>query len=1151
MKKLFVITMVTMGASLLFADDAYIESNGSQAINTGYYINAKTKIEIDFQMTEIVSQARIFGQSGAGNLAVVYFGDSANNFKFGYGNTSFSGVYLAPNNLQRNTIIYDGPGNKGYLCQGGVQVASADLTAAHDGTANYPMAIFAQCLKADGTSLSDCAKMKLYGFKVYEDGDIVHNYEPAVKGGITGLVDTVTGTFLYDTRTSGGKFTGGGDIQDIDDDPYVESNGTSAINTGVVASPDLKIEIDYMFTDATDPNPEGTGNHWQQRLFGQDTVASMPRISMYINNAQKISLSAGDGWAAVSSGVRPDDLIRRTAIIDCPAQVYAIMTGVTTNWSNKTACTNITKCATRPLALFGDTNNDGGTSFYNYAKARVYGLRIWSGGSLIRDFKPRCIDSVAGFEDLVTGGFYTCDGLTASANAPTALSGRSKEGDGYIESDGSFYSVVDTRYFINPKTKVEIDYQLTGIVSSGIVMGGYGADAGVSTILWCSGTTKMVLEMHDGNHNGTTADNLLSPQLSPDLARHTAVFDGPGRHLSISSADGTILRETDFAESWTLNATANWPMMLFGSATSAYGKSKQLSKARIYSVKVYESSDGVNYVPVHTYLPFVKGGVAGFKDEVTGDFLSGDGLAAGGNVPEEDDDPYVESPTGGRYFDTGLYATSNTAIVCDFMLLVQQPSPQQFPFEAGDSISATNANQKMYMRMYGNGSAGTGDYAYACGGDLFTSMVVPYSPLSRRRVTLDAYNLICKVETPSGLVYREKEIAAKGRTLNKSSSTIKLLCNGNMNGNSCKARLYGVKIYEEGTLIRDYVPICQAGEYALLDKVEGKVLSKASNSTAFTGNVGVTALDDSFFYAASRAGDAYIESDGTQAIGLGYKTKPTTRYEIDYAMTVVNGQNRIFGATGNQPVELYISGTAAGTGVPAFGLGDTWTGHYTTGVNADTDRHLVFADLPNHEWGYTGYGIKKMGAAVAITKNGTYEMAIFAKSTGASFSSSTASNFTSMKLYAFRIFESGTLIHEYLPYRNGNVIGLYDTMTGEVKQNVIPNGNAFGYGGLGYGKYAGTRRNLVIAPTSASVSFRSPCTLTAYAPGAVAYRWTRNGEAVNGGANGELEVTWRKAKAPDSYTVAPVYLINGEEAEGEASNFTVVNIPLGTMFTIR
>ena len=144
------------------------------------------------------------------------------------------------------------------------------------------------------------------------------------------------------------------------------------------------------------------------------------------------------------------------------------------------------------------------------------------------------------------------------------------------------------------------------------------------------------------------------------------------------------------------------------------------------------------------------------------------------------------------------------------------------------------------------------------------------------------------------------------------------------------------------------------------------------------------------------------------------------------------------------------------------------------------------------------------------------------------------------------------LVHEFLPYKNGDVIGLYDTMTGEVKQNVVSGGNAFTYGGgLGYGKYAGTRRNLVIAPASASVSFSSPRTFTAYAPGAVAYHWTRNDETVDGGANGELTVAWRKAMTPDSYTVTPIYLIKGEEVEGEPSAFTVENLPLGTAILLR
>ena len=30
------------------ADDAYIESDGTQFMNTGYYPNGKTKIEVDF-----------------------------------------------------------------------------------------------------------------------------------------------------------------------------------------------------------------------------------------------------------------------------------------------------------------------------------------------------------------------------------------------------------------------------------------------------------------------------------------------------------------------------------------------------------------------------------------------------------------------------------------------------------------------------------------------------------------------------------------------------------------------------------------------------------------------------------------------------------------------------------------------------------------------------------------------------------------------------------------------------------------------------------------------------------------------------------------------------------------------------------------------
>ena len=245
------------------------------------------------------------------------------------------------------------------------------------------------------------------------------------------------------------------------------------------------------------------------------------------------------------------------------------------------------------------------------------------------------------------------------------------------------------------------------------------------------------------------------------------------------------------------------------------------------------------------------------------------------------------------------------------------------------------------------------------------------------------------------------------------------------------------------------MPICQAGEYALLDKVEGKVLTKASTD-AFTGFTENTALKDSFFTAPMRHEDAYIESDGSQGINLSYFTTPNTRYEIDYAMTAIVGQNRPFGeATGDLSAELYIQGTATGSGNVAFGVGNSWVGQ-PSGVASDLNRHVAVLDLANHECGYSGKGLYAFTSATVCSKTATYPMWLFAKGTSATGHG----NRTKMKLYAFRIFEAGDLVHEYLPYKVGDLVGLYDTMTGDVITNTVSDANAFTLGGgLGYGKY--------------------------------------------------------------------------------------------------
>ena len=1123
--------------------EAYIESDGTQFMNTGYYPGPKTKIEVDFQLTEAIKgKDCVFGNYGDANFSVLLYAQpetQSKQFQF----CGKDGGWQGQNSTvlidtTRHTMIIDVPKKKGTMfAPGGTIQGQADFNSSwtYTNTAAWPIAFFASCNSASGNSARQGAKVKIYGAKIWESEDngetytLLHDYSPAIKNGIAGLLDAETGAFLYDTRANGTwTFATGGDIETIDDDPYVESDGTSAINLGISASPKLKIALDYALLE---------GNELQDRLLGQDTKGGLPRFSAYINGSGNIALAGGTdtNFNNVSTGISTNTA-RHTVVIDNVALRNAYMTGVTTNWTGYgTTKADCTTCATRPLALFGNTANDAGTSFNQCTKMKVYGLKIWAGDTLLRDLAPRCIDGTAGFEDRATGRFYTCEGLTASANAPTELTGPAKEGDAFIESDGSFYSVVNTYYFVKPSTKIEIDFALANIVSGAGVLGGYGGNAGISTILWCKNTSNFVLEMHDGSHAGT-ADNLLSPAVPLDLARHTAVINGPGRHLTLSAHDGTVEGEADFYEDWTLNtAQANWPVLLFGFATDAYGHNQQRAKARIYGVKFYENGS-----PVLTLTPAVKGGVAGFKDG-NGNFYSGDGLVAGGAVETFDEDPYVENPTGGRFFDTGYYVTSNTCVKIDYMPLVQQTT-QQFPYEAGSS-SATTA---MFMRIYGNGSAGQGDIAYACGQSLWQSLNVPYAPHVRRQVTVDAYNLTTKIET-AGQTIRETTIAASGRVPQRSSNTLKLLSNSAMNANSCKARLYGVQIYEEGTLVRDYVPICQGGTYALLDKVNGTVLAKASNSQEFTGHPANNDLDDAFFNAPMRDEDAYIESDGTQAINLGNLTTPNTRYEIDYQMTEIVGQMRPFGeAGGDLSAELYIQGTATGSGNVAFGVGDSWKGQYTN-TGADLNRHVAVLDLANRACGYSGYKMFAFTSDTVCSKTATNPIWIFAKGGGA--------NRAKMKLYAFRIYESGTLVHEYLPYKNGDTVGLYDTVTGDVKLNSVNGANAFAYGGgMGYGKFAGVKTVLTTSPVGMRVKPNRTATLTAFAPGAIRYVWTRNGEVLAGASGPEITVVWESPKTVGGtpvYGVTPVFLKGGVEVLGEEVTAEVTMLPLGMMIILR
>ena len=104
-----------------FGADAYIESSGAQAIDTGYYPNPNTKVVIDFQFTQLKQQKRIFGtevQKVNGTFDANYLTLSAYNsgsvdgagnlswgFQDGEGNWSSSGTTVQ---MSRTLFVLDG-----------------------------------------------------------------------------------------------------------------------------------------------------------------------------------------------------------------------------------------------------------------------------------------------------------------------------------------------------------------------------------------------------------------------------------------------------------------------------------------------------------------------------------------------------------------------------------------------------------------------------------------------------------------------------------------------------------------------------------------------------------------------------------------------------------------------------------------------------------------------------------------------------------------------------------------------------------------------------------------------------------------------------------------------------------------------------------
>ena len=360
---------------------------------------------------------------------------------------------------------------------------------------------------------------------------------------------------------------------------------------------------------------------------------------------------------------------------------------------------------------------------------------------------------------------------------------------------------------------------------------------------------------------------------------------------------------------------------------------------------------------------------------------------------------------------------------------------------------------------------------------------------------------------------------------------------------NAQAKIYGVKIWEDGVLVHDYQPQVQDGLAGLKDLVDGAFLAAGQLAAASVAN----AVPGGNIVQTS--GDAYLQTDGHQGIITDYKPTPQSRVVLDYA---------------------YVDGVANQrmVSINAYSGGGLCLDWYN-----NPGAHVVFVHDGKTDWNTTkalGFNTLSATPATNLFVRRTYSLDIAAGKyfvATAGYTNETqnmvtplptkeatmalklfhgnSSQMAKVRFYGAKIYEAGTLVHEFLPYKNGETIGLYDTQTGEVKLN--NGGQPFVIGGRGA---HGDADLVVVRPADVTISKGHAAPLKIYAPGAVRYIWTVNGQELDETA-GEISVPWVHGRPTTAVTVTPVYQLLGAETPGTPIPVTITNRPLGLTFYIR
>ena len=440
---------------------------------------------------------------------------------------------------------------------------------------------------------------------------------------------------------------------------YVEATGSQWIDTGVIGRSGITTECKVEWMDLADTAFLACGYWLNNTRF----------YACWCNASGNMFTGQGKG-DKVNNG---RDLLFEKKRIYTYKTVFSAADG--NNMSTNTVFIDDNKVFSKAYTaldtgtnLYVFANNQYGTAAA-FSKTRCYGLKIWQGTTLVRDFRPCVHEGKAGLYDAKNDKiYYSASGTDLtydkSCDVPDAFID-------YVESFGNSY--IDTKVVGRSGTKAECKVEWMGFSDSAFLACGDWEKNTRFFMSYCRNASGTICTAQRTLANVRSGGKDLTYELDR-VYTYTSDFAAPD--ANDDSVNTVFIDGVEVFSRTTKSLDTERNLYIFAcnqKANTVIGK----SRTRCYGLKIWQDDD-----IVRDFRPCLKYGLAALYDDVSKTifFPEGDPLGYDNSVAADPGDvayvDYIEAD-GFTHLDTQVVASSPTRATGEMEWMQVRTSAQE------------------------------------------------------------------------------------------------------------------------------------------------------------------------------------------------------------------------------------------------------------------------------------------------------------------------------------------------------------------------------------------------------------------------------------------------------------------------------------------